>query len=108
MCIRDSPEIKTALSGAVAEGTRRSDTLNTDLLYVAVPVASGGEVYGAVRLTLDTQEVDALVHRYWLGLIGVAVVVLTAMAGIGWAIARSVTRPLPVSYTHLRAHETRH
>ena len=88
------PEIKTALSGAVAEGTRRSDTLNTDLLYVAVPVASGGEVYGAVRLTLDTQEVNALVHGYWLGLIGVAAVVLTAMAGIGWAVARSMTRPL--------------
>ena len=88
------PEIKTALSGARAEGTRHSDTLNADLLYVAVPVASGANVFGAVRLTLDTQEVDALVRRYWLGLIAVAVVVLVAMAGIGWAIARSVTRPL--------------
>ena len=88
------PEIKTALSGARAEGTRHSDTLNADLLYVAVPVASGVNVFGAVRLTLDTQEVDALVRRYWLGLIAVAVVVLIAMAGIGWAIARSVTRPL--------------
>ena len=38
------PEIKTALSGARAEGTRHSDTLNTDLLYVAMPVASGGKV----------------------------------------------------------------
>lgn len=87
-------EIKTALGGARAEGTRHSDTLDTDLLYVAVPMASGGKVLGAVRLTLGTQEVDALVRRYWLGLIGVAVVVLCAMAGIGWAIARSMTRPL--------------
>ena len=88
------PEIKTALGGARAEGTRHSDTLKADLLYVAVPVASGANVFGAVRLALDTQEVDALVRRYWLGLIAVAVVVLIAMAGIGWAIARSVTRPL--------------
>jgi signal transduction histidine kinase len=88
------PEIMTALGGARAEGTRHSDTLKADLLYVAVPVASGANVFGAVRLTLDTQEVDALVRRYWLGLIAVAVVVLIAMAGIGWAIARSVTRPL--------------
>ena len=88
------PEIETALGGARAEGTRHSDTLNADLLYVAVPVASGANVFGAVRLTLDTREVDALVRRYWLGLIGVAIVVLIAMAGIGWAIARSVTRPL--------------
>jgi signal transduction histidine kinase len=88
------PEIKIALRGARAEGTRHSNTLNAGLLYVAVPVASGGKVYGAVRLTLGTAEVNALVHRYWLGLLGIAVVVLVVMAGIGWAIARSVTRPL--------------
>ena len=51
-------------------------------------------MFGAVRLTLDTEEVNALVHGYWLGLVGVAAVVLIAMAGIGWALASSVTRPL--------------
>jgi signal transduction histidine kinase len=93
------PEIAVALRGARAEGTRHSTTLNTDLLYVAVPVTSGG----AVRLTLDTNEVNALVRGYWLGLIGVAAVVLVVMAGIGWALARSVTRPL----RHLTAEAAR-
>jgi signal transduction histidine kinase len=88
------PEIKIALRGDRATGTRRSNTLNTDLLYVAVPIASGGKVLGAVRLTLDTQQKDATIFRFWLGLIGVAAVVLAAVASIGWAIARSVTRPL--------------
>jgi signal transduction histidine kinase len=88
------PEFRSALAGIRAEGTRHSDTLHTGLLYVAVPVASGGRVFGAVRLTLDTPEVNAVVHQYWLGLVGVAAVVLVAMAGIGWAIARSMTRPL--------------
>ena len=97
------PEIKIALGGARADGTRHSNTLNTQMLYVAVPISSGGTVYGAVRLTLDTQEVKALVRGYWLGLLGVAAVVLVAMAGIGWAIARSVTRPL----RHLNAEAAR-
>jgi signal transduction histidine kinase len=88
------PEIRTALNGDHTTGVRHSDTLNTDLLYVATPVASGGHVYGAVRLTLDTRAVTAAVHRFWLGLVGVAAVVLAAMAGVGWAIARSITRPL--------------
>ena len=35
-------------------GTRRSDTLDTDLVYAAVPVASGGLVRGAVRVTYPT------------------------------------------------------
>ena len=88
------PEIHTALSGERAAGMRRSDTLDTDLLFVATPVASGGTVHGAVRLTLDAQDVKATIHRFWLGLAGIAAVVMIAMAGIGWAIARSVTRPL--------------
>ena len=88
------PEIKAALGGGRTTGIRHSDTLGADLLYVAVPIASGGNVFGAARLTLDTTEVTAAVHRFWLGLLAVAAVVLAAIAGIGWAIARSVTRPL--------------
>jgi signal transduction histidine kinase len=88
------PEIETALSGLRSGGVRRSDTLNSDLLYVAVPVASGGVVLGAVRLTVDAHEVSARTQRFYVGLTGVAIVVLLAIGGIGWAIARSVTRPL--------------
>lgn len=88
------PEIATALTGTRASGTRRSETLDTDLLYVAVPVASGGTVHGALRLTLDTTEVDARVRRFWVGLATVAVVVLAAIALVGWIVARSVTQPL--------------
>ncbi len=88
------PEIKVALHGLHATGVRASRTLGTRLLYVAVPSASGGHVHGAVRLTLDTAAVDAAVHRFWLGLAAIAAVVLAVMAGVGWALARSVTRPL--------------
>lgn len=88
------PEIRTALTGHRATGTRGSDTLGSELLYVAVPVASQGVVHGAVRLTLDTAEVDSNVHRFWLGLLAIGAVVLAAMGLVGWLIARSVTQPL--------------
>jgi signal transduction histidine kinase len=88
------PEIAAALRGERATGTRRSNTLDTDLLYVAVPVSSGEDVHGAVRLTMDKGQTNALVRRYWFGLAGVALVVLVAITGIGWALARTVTRPL--------------
>ncbi|MDH5237363.1 MAG: HAMP domain-containing protein, partial [Acidimicrobiia bacterium] len=88
------PEVGTALTGIRSAGIRRSDTLNADLVYVAVPVASGGNVHGALRLTIDAHEVNERIQRFWLGLAGVAIVVLLAVAGIGFAIARSVTRPL--------------
>lgn len=88
------PEIAKALTGTRATGTRPSKTLNTDLLYVAIPVASSGNIHGALRLTLDTSEVDARVHRFWLGLVVIAAVVLAAITLVGWLIARSVTQPL--------------
>jgi signal transduction histidine kinase len=88
------PEIATALTGHRAAGIRRSDTLGQDLLFVAVPVASGGTVHGATRLTVDAQEVTDRIRRFWGGLVVMAAVVLSAVAGVGWAIARSVTKPI--------------
>jgi signal transduction histidine kinase len=88
------PEITQALSGSRATGTRRSETLDTDLQYVALAVASGGQVHGSVRLTLDVADVNRRIQRLWLALAGMAVVVLAVVALVGWVIARSVTSPL--------------
>ena len=88
------PEIKAALSGRTVTGIRRSRTLGTGLLYVAVPVASNGVVHGAVRITYPTSELDARVRRYRLALLAVAAIVLAAASLAGVLLARSVTRPL--------------
>jgi signal transduction histidine kinase len=88
------PEIATALNGAIATGTRYSNTLHTKLLYVAVPVAAAGQVRGAVRITYSTSTVDDRVHRYWLilGAIGAMILGVVALAGV--LLARSTTKPL--------------
>ncbi len=88
------PELARALAGEVATGTRSSETLGTNLLYVAVPVASRGEIHGAVRITYPTSAVDARIRRYWLVLLAIALVVLAAAAVVGLALARSITKPL--------------
>jgi signal transduction histidine kinase len=88
------PEIASALNKEVATGTRYSTTLGTGLVYVAVPVISGQTVYGAVRLTYSTDQVDERVYRYWLLLLGAGIVTLAAATAIGILLARWVTRPL--------------
>ena len=88
------PEITKALAGEIAAGTRRSDTLGEDLLYVAVPVASSGKVHGAVRITYPMSEVTTRIHRYWSILALVAVSVLLAATALAYALARWVSRPL--------------
>ncbi|MFN3256192.1 MAG: ATP-binding protein [Ilumatobacter sp.] len=88
------PEVDAALAGDRSTGIRRSDTLDTDLLFVAVPVASGGVVHGALRLTLDAHEVNERVQRFWIALVGAGLLILVVMACVGFVIARSVSRPV--------------
>ena len=88
------PEFRAALRGDVATGIRHSSTLGYDLLYVAVPIASGGTIHGAARITYPTSEVDRRVRNYWLALGGIAVVVLAVAALIGLSFARWIRRPL--------------
>jgi signal transduction histidine kinase len=88
------PEIAAALEGVVESGTRYSETLGHGLLYVAVPVSSGGRVYGAVRVTYPTSELDHRVYRYWLTLAAIGGIILVLTALVGVVLARWVARPL--------------
>jgi signal transduction histidine kinase len=88
------PEIAAALRGREKTGTRHSDTLGTDLLYVTVPVASGGEVHGAVRVTYPLSLVSDRVRRNWLLLAATGGVILAVVFVVSLWLARSVTRPL--------------
>lgn len=88
------PEIKVALGGTVATGNRFSQTLGRNLLYVAVPVASGGQIHGAVRITYPTAEVDQRIRRVWLMLFGLGLTVLALAALLGLHFARAIAGPI--------------
>ena len=87
-------EIAAALDGKVSAGIRRSETLGSRLIYVAVPVASSGQVDGAVRITYPASELDRRVRRNWTNLGLLAGSILIGVAVAGWLLARSVTRPV--------------
>ena len=88
------PEFEAALSGTIATGTRRSDTLKQSLLYVTVPVYNGDKVIGAVRLTYPEQiVVDAVNSQIWvLALVAITTLILAGIAGT--VFARGVTKRL--------------
>jgi two-component system, OmpR family, sensor kinase len=88
------PEIRRALTGVVAQGRRRSDTLDQDLLYTAVPIVHNGRTVGAVRVTQSLAAVDARVERNTLALVAVGVVALLLGLALAWLLAGSLARPL--------------
>ena len=72
---RGRPEIREALAGAVGSITRRSPTLGTDFLYVALP-APDGALRLAMPLSAVQQQISAIRYRI---LQGVAIAFLPAV-----------------------------
>ena len=88
------PEITQALTGQVNSGRRFSQTLNQELIYVAVPVLNGEQTLGAVRLTFPASTVDSAVADRIRGITTVAGITLFLAAIVAILLATSVTRRL--------------
>ncbi len=88
------PEIAAALSGTQLSGIRASETLGGDLAFVAVPIATGGELGGVVRVTFPTDVLEQQVRANWLRLALLSAFVLAAAAAFGWIVASWVLRPV--------------
>ena len=89
------PEIVTALeSGNPQTGNRFSETLGEDLFFVSVPVLSGNDRVGAVRISVLDQIVSDRVNARIRGLLFVALLSLFIASAVAWLFARSVTQPL--------------
>ena len=88
------PEIRAALGGAEVNGTRASHTLDTELLYVALPIGTANGIQGAVRITFPASVVDDRIRHIWLLLAATGGVVLGIVFLASLLLARSMTRPL--------------
>ena len=88
------PEIAEALTGRVATGQRFSETLNMELVYVAVPIYSGNSIVGAVRLTFDEQAIDDAVNRSLWGVYLIALITLLFAVLLAIVLSRVLSRNL--------------
>jgi signal transduction histidine kinase len=94
MSFLNRPEIASALLGNSTVGVRRSETLNAELVYAAVPVLTSDSVIGAVRLTYPKSVVDARVASRLRGILLVAFISLLMAFVAALIIASSAVRPL--------------
>ena len=88
------PEFIEALGGGQALGDRMSETIGERIFFVAVPVASTGGIFGAVRITMPASRFDDRVADNWRNLGVLALVVLLAVTVVGLITARTVTGPV--------------
>ncbi len=87
-------EIQAALRDETATGERDSAVGDFSLQYVAVPVLSGPQTLGAVRLTYPTSELQSRVNDRVRGIGIVAGLTLLAAIAVAFLLAGTITRPL--------------
>ena len=88
------PEIAAALEGSPTSGRRTSETLGSDIVYVAVPVLSGARPVGVVRLTYPATTIDDRVSSKVRGILVVGLISLSAAALAAALMASTIVRPL--------------
>lgn len=89
------PELNIALvSGEPSSGSRSSTDAGGDIVYVAVPVRSGTDVVGAVRITFPADVIDQRANEKVRGLVLVGVISMLAAALAAIVIANTISSPL--------------
>ncbi|MEW9670726.1 two-component system histidine kinase PnpS [Ammoniphilus sp. 3BR4] len=89
------PEVRDAMNSGSGLAVRYSDTLNTDMIYIAhVMGYSEGNTQGIVRLSLPIVKINDFIHNLWLSLaFGMgAALILTVIVSL--LVSRYITSPI--------------
>ena len=90
----DRPEIRDALKGKIGKSARYSETLDMEMMYLALPITIDDRITGFVRVSLPLNEVEKRVlHIYEVIGWGAVVAVLTSSI-LGFIIARRMSGPV--------------
>ena len=92
--LANAPDIRVALRGGHPSGRSELPASGATVIYASVPTTSESVVNGAVRVTYPTTTLDERVRDMWEQLALLCLAVLTAVALVGYILARGVTRPL--------------
>ena len=88
------PEISQALSGQRGSSTRFSATLQTDMLYLAIPHFESEKLLGVIRTAVPLFSIDSLLNELYRQFLILLVVLLAIISTVIINIYRKVSQPL--------------
>lgn len=91
---RNRPEINEAFKGTIGVRERFSNTLQLNMMYVAVPIKTEEKIIGVVRTSLPITEVDDVLASFNAKIIigGLIITILATLVSFG--ILRRISGPL--------------
>lgn len=88
------PEVVLALAGKVGETTRYSQTLQQEMMYVALPVFDSGQVIGCVRVSLPVSNIAIALQNVLYQVINSGIFIAIVAALVSLWLARRLSQPL--------------
>jgi len=91
---RNRPEIRVALEGSAGTSIRYSQTLNKNMMYVAVPIYVNNQVAAVLRTSVSISSIEQNLFDIYINtaLGSLFVVIITAVISV--FVARRITAPL--------------
>lgn len=90
----DRPEFIAALAGEIVPSLRFSQTLQQNLMYVAIPLEDQGNTRGVLRAAITVTAIEETLTAIYQKIIWGSLVVAVMAALSAWFIARRISKPL--------------
>ncbi len=90
----DRPEIIAAISGKIVPSLRFSQTLQENLMYVAIPLQGEGKRIGVLRTAIPVTAIEQALSAIYQKIVWGCLVVAVIAALVAWFIARRISKPL--------------
>ncbi len=88
------PEVISALQDTIGKSIRFSNTVKTDMLYLALPVKARGEIIGVARIALPLNELEHQRNRI-IGIVFIGLLIAFIFSLVlSFGFTNAVTKPL--------------
>ena len=90
----DRPEFQQALHGTTGTAIRPSETLEQEMMYVAIPITRDGEIVAVLRTSVVMTELQATLDSVFKDILSYGILIAIAMAVLSLAFTWKISRPL--------------
>lgn len=90
----DRPEFREALAGNIGSSTRYSDTLEKNMMYLAIPIYLEDEIIAVLRTSVPVSEIDEELTKIYHNILWAVLVVAALAAIISLVLSNKITRPI--------------
>ncbi|MDI3533900.1 MAG: two-component system, OmpR family, phosphate regulon sensor histidine kinase PhoR [Thermosediminibacterales bacterium] len=91
---KDRPEVIQALEKGFGKSSRWSNSLNKNMLYIALPLKKEKEIAGILRMALPLNDIYNIQHAIWRYIFFSAFAGILVAVILGYRYLSNVTRPI--------------